>query len=72
MRPARAVAAAKINLALVVGEPRADGLHDVASILQRVDVCDRIELEPARELAVEGFERRHDRQAGARRARARG
>jgi len=55
MRPARAVAAAKINLALVVGEPRADGLHEVASIVQRVDVCDRIELEPARELAVEGF-----------------
>ena len=56
MRPARAVAAAKINLALVVGEPRADGLHEVVSVLQRVDVCDRIELERARGLAVEGFE----------------
>jgi 4-diphosphocytidyl-2-C-methyl-D-erythritol kinase len=56
MRPARAVAAAKVNLALVVGERRADGLHEVASIIQRVDVCDRIGLEPARGLSVEGFE----------------
>lgn len=55
MRPARAVAAAKVNLALVVGERRDDGLHEVVSVLQRVDVCDRIELERARGLAVEGF-----------------
>jgi 4-diphosphocytidyl-2-C-methyl-D-erythritol kinase len=56
VRPARAVAAAKINLALVVGERRPDGLHEVASVLQRVDVCDRVELERARGLTVEGFE----------------
>ena len=56
MRPGRAVAAAKINLALVVGERRPDGLHEVASVMQRVDVCDRIELERARGLTVEGFE----------------
>jgi 4-diphosphocytidyl-2-C-methyl-D-erythritol kinase len=56
MRPARAVAAAKVNLALVVGERRDDGLHEVASVMQRVDVCDRIEVAPARGLAVEGFE----------------
>jgi 4-diphosphocytidyl-2-C-methyl-D-erythritol kinase len=55
MRPARAVAAAKINLALVVGPRRADGLHDVATVLQRVDLCDRLELEPATTLAVDGF-----------------
>ena len=55
MRAARAVAAAKVNLALVVGERRGDGLHEVASVLQRVDVCDRIELERARGLAVEGY-----------------
>ena len=30
-------------------------MHEVASVLQRVDVCDRIELERARGLAVEGF-----------------
>ena len=56
MRPARAVAAAKINLALVVGERRPDGLHEVASVMQRVDVCDRIELDRAHGLTVEGFE----------------
>jgi 4-diphosphocytidyl-2-C-methyl-D-erythritol kinase len=51
----RATAAAKINLALVVGEPRADGLHEVATVLQRIDVCDRLELTEARGLAVDGF-----------------
>ena len=55
MRPARAVAAAKINLALVVGPRRDDGLHEVATVLQRIDVCDRLELQPAAQLAVEGF-----------------
>ena len=47
--------AAKINLALVVGERREDGRHEVVTILQRIDVCDRIELEPAESLQVEGF-----------------
>ena len=53
MRPE--AAAAKINLALVVGERREDGLHEVATVLQRIDVCDRIVLDPSPELAVEGF-----------------
>jgi 4-diphosphocytidyl-2-C-methyl-D-erythritol kinase len=56
MTPARAVAAAKINLALVVGMRRGDGLHDVATVLQRIDLCDKLELEPAPALAVEGFD----------------
>jgi 4-diphosphocytidyl-2-C-methyl-D-erythritol kinase len=56
MTPARAVAAAKINLALVVGPRRGDGLHDVATVLQRIDLCDKLELEPASALAVEGFD----------------
>jgi 4-diphosphocytidyl-2-C-methyl-D-erythritol kinase len=55
MRPRRAVAAAKINLALVVGPRRGDGLHEVATVLQRIDVCDRIEVGPAERLTVEGF-----------------
>ena len=55
MRGFRAVAAAKINLALVVGPRRGDGLHEVATVLQRVDVCDRLELSPASGLTVEGF-----------------
>ncbi len=56
MTPVRTVAAAKINLALVVGPRRDDGLHEVATVLQRVDVCDRLELQPGSELAVEGFD----------------
>jgi 4-diphosphocytidyl-2-C-methyl-D-erythritol kinase len=55
VRALRAVAAAKINLALVVGPRRDDGLHEVATVLHRVDLCDRLELLPAPGLAVEGF-----------------
>ena len=46
---------AKINLALVVGERRPDDLHEVATVLQRIDVCDRLELVEAATLTVEGF-----------------
>jgi 4-diphosphocytidyl-2-C-methyl-D-erythritol kinase len=55
MKQGRAIAAAKINLALVVGPLRADGLHEVATILQRIDICDRIELTPGDGLTIEGF-----------------
>jgi 4-diphosphocytidyl-2-C-methyl-D-erythritol kinase len=51
-----AAAPAKINLALVVGPRNADGLHEVATVLQRIALCDQISLEPAQRLAVEGFE----------------
>ena len=51
----RAPAPAKINLALVVGPPRDDGKHEVLTVLQRIDLVDRIELEESAELAVEGF-----------------
>jgi len=50
-----APAPAKINLALVVGPTRPDGLHEIATLLQRVDLADTVSLEPAAELAVEGF-----------------
>jgi 4-diphosphocytidyl-2-C-methyl-D-erythritol kinase len=50
-----APAPAKINLALVVGPPRADGKHDVATVLQRVDLSDDLTLEPAATLQVTGF-----------------
>ena len=50
-----AEAPAKINLALVVGGTRPDGLHEVATILQRIDLCDTVSLEPAAELSVDGF-----------------
>jgi 4-diphosphocytidyl-2-C-methyl-D-erythritol kinase len=51
----RAPAAAKINLALVVGPPRDDGKHEVLTVLQRIDLVDRIELREGSELRVEGF-----------------
>lgn len=51
----RIPAPAKINLALVVGPARADGKHEVATVLQRVDLADRIALETADGLAVDGF-----------------
>jgi 4-diphosphocytidyl-2-C-methyl-D-erythritol kinase len=48
-------ARAKINLALVVGPTRPDGKHEVTTVLQRIELSDRIALEPAGELGVEGF-----------------
>jgi 4-diphosphocytidyl-2-C-methyl-D-erythritol kinase len=51
----RAPASAKINLALAVGPPRDDGKHEVLTVLQRIDLVDRIELDEAPELRVEGF-----------------
>jgi 4-diphosphocytidyl-2-C-methyl-D-erythritol kinase len=51
----RASASAKINLALVVGPLRPDGYHEVATVLQRVDLTDRIEVEPADDVRVRGF-----------------
>jgi len=50
------LAHAKINLALVVGPVRADGKHEVTTVLQRVGLADRVALEPWSELAVEGFD----------------
>jgi 4-diphosphocytidyl-2-C-methyl-D-erythritol kinase len=51
----RAAAPAKLNLALVVGPTRADGKHEVATVLQRIDLGDRLELAPAPALEVRGF-----------------
>jgi 4-diphosphocytidyl-2-C-methyl-D-erythritol kinase len=51
----RAPAAAKVNLALVVGPARDDGKHEVLTVLQRIDLVDRIEIHEAAELRVEGF-----------------
>ncbi|HZR94734.1 MAG TPA: hypothetical protein VFA56_03515 [Gaiellaceae bacterium] len=51
----RAPAAAKINLALVVGPLRADGKHELLTLYQRIGLCDRIELEPDDRTSVEGF-----------------
>ena len=51
----RARAFAKINLGLVVGPVRTDGKHEVVTVLQRVGLHDDVSVEPADELAVEGF-----------------
>ena len=52
----RGSATAKINLALVVGAKRDDGYHEVATVLQRIDLADRIVVEPAPDLRVTGFD----------------
>ena len=51
----RREAPGKINLALVVGPLRADGKHEVATVLQRIDLADVIELSIGEELSVSGF-----------------
>jgi 4-diphosphocytidyl-2-C-methyl-D-erythritol kinase len=52
----RARAYAKVNLALVVGPLRADRKHEIATVLQLVDLHDDVEVEPAEALRVTGFE----------------
>ncbi len=51
----RRPATAKLNLALVVGPRLEEGKHEVATVLQRLDLADRVALEPAPRLRVEGF-----------------
>jgi 4-diphosphocytidyl-2-C-methyl-D-erythritol kinase len=48
-------APAKINLALVVGPRRDGGKHELATVVQRVDLGDRITVEPADETTVDGY-----------------
>ena len=48
-------APAKLNLALVVGPVRPDGKHEVATVLQAIDLFDDVALEPADSLVVGGF-----------------
>ena len=43
----RASASAKINLALLVGPDRPDGYHEVATVLQRIDLADDVTVEDA-------------------------
>lgn len=51
----RAPAPAKINLALVVGPARDDGKHQVLTVLQRINLVDRIQVDEAPALRVDGF-----------------
>jgi 4-diphosphocytidyl-2-C-methyl-D-erythritol kinase len=52
----RGVAAAKINLALVVGPRRDDGRHELVTVYQRVALADHLMVERAQEIRVDGFE----------------
>ena len=48
-------APAKINLALVVGPSTDSGKHELVTIYQRVDLADRLRVEPAAATTVTGF-----------------
>ena len=48
-------APAKLNLALVVGPTRADGKHEVATVLERLDLADTLALREAAATTVDGF-----------------
>jgi len=50
-----ALAHAKLNLALVVGPFRDDGKHELATVYQRIELADRLELQPAEALDVVGY-----------------
>jgi 4-diphosphocytidyl-2-C-methyl-D-erythritol kinase len=52
----RAPATAKLNLALVVGRVRDDGKHEVTTVLQRLDLADRVAVKVAPQLSVDGFD----------------
>jgi 4-diphosphocytidyl-2-C-methyl-D-erythritol kinase len=49
----RATACAKINWALEVLQRRPDGYHEVRTVIQTIDVCDTLGMEPAAELRLE-------------------
>lgn len=51
----RGAAAAKINLGLVVGPLREDGRHELVTVYQRVALADRIIVQRASEVRVDGF-----------------
>ena len=58
MRRVEALAAAKLNLSLVVKSPRRDGLHPISGRFQSIDWLDRLVVEPDREPGVFGADGR--------------
>jgi 4-diphosphocytidyl-2-C-methyl-D-erythritol kinase len=51
----RLPAPAKLNLALVVGPRGANGKHELCTVYQRIDLCDRVSIDAAPRLEVPGF-----------------
>ena len=51
----RAPATAKLNLALVVGRAGPNGKHELTTVYQRLDLADRVAVEPAARITVTGF-----------------
>ncbi len=51
-----AAAPAKVNLALVVGETRPEGKHEVVTVLERLTLHDTISVRRGEETSVSGFE----------------
>lgn len=51
-----APAHAKVNLALVVGGLRADGKHEVVSVMERLSLADTVAVRPAEATRVVGFD----------------
>jgi 4-diphosphocytidyl-2-C-methyl-D-erythritol kinase len=45
--PLTTLAPGKVNLCLLVGAPRADGLHPLVSVVQPTELADEVSLEPA-------------------------
>lgn len=43
----RVAAPGKVNLCLYLGPPRADGLHELVTVIQPLDLADELTLEPA-------------------------
>jgi 4-diphosphocytidyl-2-C-methyl-D-erythritol kinase len=51
----RGAAPAKVNLGLVVGPLRPDGKHELLTVYQRVAIADRLDVDEAGSLTVEGY-----------------
>jgi len=49
----RAAACAKINWVLEVLDRRPDGYHEVRTVIQTIDLCDTLAMQPAAELCLE-------------------
>jgi 4-diphosphocytidyl-2-C-methyl-D-erythritol kinase len=49
----RARACAKVNWVLEVVDRRPDGYHEVRTVIQTIDLCDALELQPTAELCLE-------------------